>query len=94
MNAPLALARLKTRVNPEIPPSMQTVVARSPITIRVKAEIDEKGDVTPGETQGSNSVINASVRGAVAKWKFSPAVDANGPRCVETEFPIVIRPQQ
>ena len=55
-----------------------------------EARIDEKGDVTVSSTQGNNPAFNDAVRVAVEHWKFLPTVDQNGPRCVETEFPILI----
>ncbi|PYS53312.1 MAG: hypothetical protein DMG13_13280 [Acidobacteria bacterium] len=90
MGAQLSLTRLKVRVNPVIPPALQDFLRHAPVTVRVKARIDEKGDVTVSNTQGSNSAFNDAVRVAVERWKFLPTVDQNGPRCVETELPIVL----
>ena len=36
--------------------------------------------------------MNTAIRTAIRQWKFSPTVDQTGPRCVETEIPIVIKP--
>ena len=91
MDSPLALARLKKRVDPEIPPTFRNVVGLASLTVRVKARIDEKGNVTASEAEGGNAMLNNAVRNAVRRWKFSPIVDQNGPRCVDTEIPIVIR---
>ncbi len=93
MNSQLVLARLKVQVNPVIPPVFQDAVRRSPITVRVKVRIDEKGDVTvlEGEAE-NNSVLTEAVRSAVERWKFTPIMDETGPHCVETEIPIVIKP--
>jgi hypothetical protein len=90
MGAQLALTRLKIRVNPVVAPALQDFLRRSSVTVRVKARIDEKGDVTVTDTQGSNPLFNEAVRVAVQRWKFSPTVDQNGLRCVDTELPIVI----
>ena len=90
MGAQLALTRLKIRVNPFIPPALQDFLRHASVTVRVKARIDEKGDVTVSSTQGNNPAFNDAVRVAVEHWKFLPTVDQNGPRCVETEFPILI----
>jgi outer membrane biosynthesis protein TonB len=58
----------------------------------VKARIDEKGDVAVLETQGENTLFNEAVRRAVEHWKFTPIIDENGARCVETDIPLVIKP--
>jgi len=42
------------------------------------------------EVNGTNVIINNSVRTAVEKWKFSPIVDASGPRCVDTEILVTV----
>jgi hypothetical protein len=90
MSAPLAMARVKTRVNPDISPALQNFIRGSQVTVRVKARIDETGNVTVNETQGTNPSINSAVKTAVEKWKFTPIIDQNGSRCVDTEIPIVI----
>jgi tetratricopeptide (TPR) repeat protein len=92
MSSPLAMARLKTRVNPEISPALQNFIRGSQVTVRVKARIDETGNVTVSDAQGTNPSVNTAVRAAVEKWKFSPIIDQNGSRCVDTEIPIVIGP--
>jgi tetratricopeptide (TPR) repeat protein len=89
--AALALTRLKTRVNPEISPGVRTFI-RSSMTVRARIRIDEGGNVTVNDIRGENVAINNSVRSAMERWKFSPAVDQSGPRCVDTEIPIVITP--
>jgi hypothetical protein len=91
MNAPLVMARLKTRVNPSISQTLQDSVRGSQITIRVKGRIDESGNLNVTDTQGSNPSINMAVNMAVKQWKFSPIIDANGSRCVDTEIPIVLK---
>jgi tetratricopeptide (TPR) repeat protein len=87
----LALTRLKTRVNPDIPANVRSFI-RGSMTVRAKVRIDESGDVTVNEVQGENVSVNNSVRSAVERWKFSPAVDQTGRRCVDTEIPIIITP--
>ena len=42
------------------------------------------------EVIGTNVILNNSVRTAVEKWKFSPIVDASGPRCVDTEILVMV----
>ena len=85
----LVLTRLKKRVDPEIPATLQSLLRQTPVTVNVQMRINEQGNVVVTEVQG-NSALNASVRSAVERWKFSPTVDANGPRCVDTEIPIVL----
>jgi hypothetical protein len=82
----LAMARLKTRVNPEISTS---VLTRS-VTVRVQARIDEQGNVSVTGVRGGNAVIQDAVKSAVERWKFLPAVVDKQPRCVETEISIQI----
>ena len=86
MSAQLALVRLRTRVNPQIP----TASAFGSMSVRVKARIDEQGNVTVEETLGGNPVIRSAVQKAVEQWKFLPAIVDREPRCVETEIPILI----
>jgi hypothetical protein len=90
MSSPLVMARLKTRVNPDISPALQNFIRGSQLTVRVKARIDESGNVTVSDTQGTNPSINTAVRSAVERWKFTPIIDQNGSRCVDTEIPMVI----
>jgi tetratricopeptide (TPR) repeat protein len=87
----LAMARLKTRVNPELNAALQGFMHGSQVTVRVKTRIDEAGNVTVSETQGGNPTVAAAVRTAVERWKFTPIIDQNGVRCVDTEIPIFLR---
>jgi len=87
-----ALARLKVRVNPVVPPAFQDIARRSQLNVRVKARIDEKGELFVLSTEGESPTMNTAIRTAIQQWKFSPIVDQTGPRCVETEIPIVIKP--
>jgi len=86
MSAQLAFVRLKTRVDPQFPNGL----GQRSVSVRVKARIDEKGNVTVGEALGGTPVIRSAVQKAVEQWKFLPAIVESAPRCVETEFPIVI----
>jgi tetratricopeptide (TPR) repeat protein len=90
MESQLALARLKTRVDPEIPPASRAYLQNTQVTLKVKARIDESGNVTNAEVTGSNVILNNSVRNAVERWKFTPVLDRTGPRCVNTEIPVVM----
>jgi tetratricopeptide (TPR) repeat protein len=90
MAAQLALARLKSRVDPEFPAYVRSQIKVSPVTVRVKTRISEKGDVASTEAQGGNPLLYNSIRLAVERWKFTPAIVQNSARCVDTEIPIVI----
>jgi len=90
MSSPLALARLKTRVDPQFPPLVAAQITTNQLTVRVKATINEKGEVTAKEVRGDNSFVNNAVKSAIELWKFFPAVMDGGARCVDTEIPIVI----
>jgi tetratricopeptide (TPR) repeat protein len=90
MTAPMALARLKNRVDPVFPPYVIAQMRTSPVTVRVKTRINEKGDVTGSEPQAGNPLLYPAVRAAVEQWKFSPAVVQGDARCVDTEIPITI----
>jgi hypothetical protein len=87
MTAQLALVRLRTRVNPDVP-----VLPRvpRPVSLRVQVSIDENGDVTVKGVQGGPPNWHPAIRAAVEQWKFLPAVVADQTRCVETEIPISI----
>ena len=90
MDASLALIRLKSRVDPEIPKESRSYLQNTKVTVRVKARIDEGGNVSVSGTEGTNVILNNAVRAAVERWKFSPAIDQAGPRCVDTEIPVVL----
>jgi hypothetical protein len=81
----LALNRLKTRVNPQLDPSLQRYVTRR---IMVGIEIDETGSVRVKKISNANDRIAAALKDAVERWKFTPAVIDNQNRCVETELPV------
>jgi hypothetical protein len=82
----LAMTRLKTRVDPEIPASF---ITRS-LSIRVQARIDEAGNATVKEVRGGNAEVQNAVKAAVERWKFLPTIVEEQVRCVETEIPIVV----
>ena len=90
MTAQLALARLKTRSIQSFPPYIRSQIKVSPVTVRVKTRINEKGDVASSDPQGGNAVLYNSVKTAVDRWKFYPAIVQGSNRCVETEIPIII----
>ena len=82
----LAMARLKTRVDPEIPASL---LSRS-VNVRVQTRIDEEGNVAVMGMRGGNAAVQNAVKTAVERWKFLPAIVEKQPRCVETEIEVVI----
>jgi len=88
----VALTRLKTRVEPEIPREARPYIQSSSVTVRVKIRVDALGNVISSETPGGNPMFNNAVKTAIDRWKFSPAMDATGARCVDTEIPLVIGP--
>jgi len=88
----VALTRLKTRVEPEIPREARAYIQSSSVTVRVKIRVDALGNVISSETPGGNPIFNNAVKTAVDHWKFSPAMDTSGARCVDTEIPLVIGP--
>jgi len=92
MQTALVLARLKTRVDPVITSDVRYYLKNNPeMSVRAKAKISETGDVTVISIQDSNPILNSSIRNALVQWKFVPIRDQNGPRCVETEIPILIK---
>ena len=88
----VALQRLKTRVEPEIPREARPYIQSNSMTVRVKIRVDALGNVISSETPGGNPMFNIAVKNAIDRWKFSPAMDASGARCVDTEIPMVIGP--
>jgi hypothetical protein len=90
MNAQLALVRLKKRVDPSFPDMLRSQIRATSVTVRVKARIDEKGDVVTADPEGGNAILHDRIREAVQQWKFSPAIIQGEARCVDAEIPIVI----
>jgi hypothetical protein len=91
MSGSLALARLKTRVEPQFTSQALSQVKVFPVTVRVKARITEKGEIASSEMQGGSALLYDGIRTAVAQWKFLPAIiEGMGARCIDTEIPIVI----
>jgi tetratricopeptide (TPR) repeat protein len=90
MTAALALARLRTRVDPDFPAYVRSQIKVSPVTVRMKARISETGDIQSSEPAGANAILYGPVQAAFNKWKFTPVIVQGSPRCVDTEIPIVI----
>jgi hypothetical protein len=94
MPSPLALTRLKSRVDPLISNEIRRYLTNgNHVDVQVKATIGENGSITAAEAFGGNPLINDTVLSAVKQWKFTPVRDVSGPRCVKTEIPISIRAQ-
>jgi hypothetical protein len=85
----LAMTRLRTRVDPDIPRSARP---GTPVRLLVKANIDNTGRVTVHEIQGGDDFFKERVKAAVEQWRFLPAITGEQARCVETELPIVLSP--
>lgn len=88
----VAMTRLKTRVEPEVPREARAFMQSSTVAVRVKIRIDENGNVTSADTSTGNPMFTNSVKTAVERWKFSAAMDATGARCVDTEIPFTFGP--
>jgi hypothetical protein len=92
MQPQLALARLKTRVDPVMTTDLRNYFKNTgEFVVRVKARITETGDVNVTGMPEGNPILNNIVRNAVAQWKFTPIRDENGTRCVDTEIPLVLK---
>jgi hypothetical protein len=90
MESQLALHRLKQRVEPIFTPQALAYLQNAQSNVTVKVRIEENGTVTVIDASGANALITNAVRTAVGAWKFSPALDDSGPRCVNTDIPVVI----
>lgn len=90
MDSQLALHRLKQRVEPTFSAQALAYLQNAQVTVNVKVRIEETGSVTVMETSGANNLVAGAVRTAVEQWKFTPAMDEKGPRCVDTEIPVSI----
>jgi hypothetical protein len=90
MESQLALHRLKQRIEPTFTPQALAYLQNSQATVMVKIRIEDTGSVTVLDATGANTLITNAVRSAVGAWKFTPAMDDKGARCVDTDLPIVI----
>jgi hypothetical protein len=92
MPAEVALARVKTKVDPVITSQVRQFLKSRPQTIvRVKVRIGPAGDVAVKGMSVGIPVVNKVVQNAVVGWEFTPMQDSSGPRCVDTELPFVIQ---
>ena len=90
MSTVSALARLRNRVDPQFPPLMVSQIKVSPMTFRVKARINENGDIATSKLEGGSPILHKMVQDAFNQWKFAPAIWEGEARCVDTEIPIVV----
>jgi tetratricopeptide (TPR) repeat protein len=95
MDSQLAMARLKTRVDPVIPDELRGFLKNNGNTVvRVKARISETGDLTITSIDDSNPILGKVVRDAVSQWKFVSIRDSSGIRCVDTEISLALKFRQ
>ena len=88
----LAMARLKTRVDPALTNELRFYLRNNgQMLMRVKVRISESGDVDVTSVNGGNTIFNNAVTNALEQWKFATTRDSSGPRCVETEIPLVLK---
>ena len=88
MSSQLAMARIKTRISPSIPPERMPM---TPVSFNVKVRIDESGNVEVKDVAGGSHYLNEAMKVTIEKWKFIPAITQDhGSRCVETELPVVL----
>jgi TonB family protein len=90
MEAQLAMHRLKQRIEPTFTPQALAYLQNAQATVMVKVRIEETGSVTVLDASGASTLITSAVRSAVSGWKFTPAKDDKGARCVDTDIPFVI----
>ena len=92
MQPQLALTRLKTRVDPVFTNELRLYLKANPqVVVRVKARINENGDVTVTKMPDGNPILNSAVREALTQWKFAPIRDDAGVRCVDTEIVLSLK---
>ena len=92
MQPQLALARLKTRIDPVITSNVRAYFQNNrDVTVRVRARISENGDVTVAGMPDGHALLNDAIRSAIVRWKFAPIRDENGPRCADTEIPLTLK---
>ena len=92
MQSQLAMTRLRSRVDPAITGELRLYLKINPqAVVRVKARINEAGDVAVTGITDGNPLLNSAVRGAVTQWKFTPVRDDSGPRCVDTEITFALK---
>lgn len=92
MQSLLAMARLKTRVDPVITDDIRSYLkSKGGVLVHVKVRIGESGDVTVTGVQESNPMLAKTIQDAVSRWKFTAIRDSTGIRCVDTDIPLALR---
>jgi hypothetical protein len=79
----LAMRRLRTRVDPQIDPSLWRYLSQTLVDI----SIDEDGAVTVKNISNTDGRLADHLKTALERWRFSPAVIDNQQRCVDTQLP-------
>ena len=59
--------------------------------VRVTLRIDGRGNTNVLGLEHGSPVVNKAIYKAVREWTFHPAKVDSHPRCVESEFTIVMR---
>jgi len=83
----VALTRLKSRVQPRLPTELR---GKPSMRVNVRVKIDEGGNTRVYQVRGASMPLTKAVITAVDQWKFYPATYNDRPKCVETEFPVVV----
>jgi hypothetical protein len=83
----VALVRLKTRVEPRLPVELR---GKRGVRVQVRVKIDAAGNTRVYQVHTGSMPLTRAVVAAVDQWKFYPATYNDRPKCVETEFPVVL----
>jgi tetratricopeptide (TPR) repeat protein len=83
----VALVRLKSRVEPRLPVELR---GKRSVRVQVTVKIDAAGNTRVYQVHTGSMPVTRAVVAAVNQWKFHPATYNDQPKCVETEFPVVL----
>jgi tetratricopeptide (TPR) repeat protein len=83
----VALVRLKSRVEPRLPVELR---GKRRVEVQVTVKIDAAGNTRVYQVHTGSMPLTRAVVAAVDQWKFYPATYNDRPKCVETEFPVVL----
>jgi hypothetical protein len=83
----VALVRLKSRVEPRLPVELR---GKRSVQVQVTVKIDAAGNTRVYQVHTGSMPLTRAVVAAVDQWKFYPATYNDRPKCVETEFPVVL----
>lgn len=87
LSSPLAMSRLRLRVNPQISSSLRAMLS---LNARAKVTIDKIGNVTVNSVESGSVLLTEALKAALEGWKFYPAIMDGQARCVEADLPIVV----